>query len=112
MLIGQSVFIPSSSVIYYGPWMPRQGDAGTAVIEVLRESSSGWTLDYKVYTKNAEQPDSSEVIVGGAAVTSTGTHLSAFSGCKELVRVVYSCQGGGTDRWLHLRSNPIQWQPN
>lgn len=112
MLIGQSVYIPASSSAYDGPWMPRQGDAGTAVIEVLKESSSGWTVNCKVYTKNAEEPDSAAVQIGGGGITSTGTHLWPFDSCKELVRVQYSCLGEGTARWLHLRSNPIQWQPN
>ena len=51
MLIGQSLFIPGSGtpgVRYYGPWMPRQGDAFTAAIQVLGQSSTGWSLVLEV----------------------------------------------------------------
>ena len=51
MLIGQSLFIPGSGtpgVRYYGPWMPRQGDAFTAAIQVLGPSSTGWSLVWEV----------------------------------------------------------------
>jgi hypothetical protein len=115
MLIGQSVYVPADSdpgVIYYGPWLPRQGDSGTAVLEILKESSPGWEVVYKVYTKNAEDSDAAASNIGGMTATTVGTHLGDFSGCKELIRVLYWCKGGGTARWLHLRSNPIQWQPN
>jgi len=61
MLIGQSLFVPGTGtpgVRYFGPWMPRQGDAFTAVIEVLKQSGSGWSLVLEVQSKNQEDPDS------------------------------------------------------
>ena len=116
MLIGQSVFLPAGErpeVVYHGPWLPRQGDSGTAILQILRESSPGWEVLYEVQTKNNEDSDAAASVIGGAVtITTTGTHRRSFASAKELVRVVYSCQGGNAPRWLHLRSNPIQWQTN
>lgn len=114
MLIGQSVIVPEDpGTTYHGPWTPRQGNAGTAVLEIIRESSSGWTMNFRVQTKNAEDSDASATPIGGLGpITTTGTHLGPFSDCLELVRVVYEVEGGQGEHWLHLRSNPIQWQPN
>ena len=116
MLIGQSVFLPAGErpeVVYHGPWMPRQGNSGTAVLQIIKESSPGWEVLYEVQTKNAEDSDAAASVIGGpSTITTTGTHRQSLSGAKELVRVVYSCQGGNGPRWLHLRSNPIQWQTN
>lgn len=115
MLIGQSVLIPASGdpgVTYYGPWAPRQGDSGTAVLEIMKASSSGWGIIYEVETKNAEDPDSDAARIGYVNISAVGTHTAQFSDCLELVRVKHKCTGGGTARWIHMRSNPIQWQPN
>jgi hypothetical protein len=116
MLIGQSLFIPglgSPGVTYNGPWMPRQGDAFTANIEIMRQSSSGWGLVLEVQTKNQEDSDSAaNVIASSSSLTATGTFSVGGNKALELVRCCLVCTGGGTDRWLHLRMNPFIWQPN
>jgi len=116
MLIGQSLFIPGSGspgVRYYGPWMPRQGDALTAILEVMRQSGSGWGLVLEVQTKNQEDPDSSAgVLASSSSLTTTGTFSVSTNKALELVRYCLVCTGGGTDYWLHLRMNSIIWQPN
>ena len=39
MLIGQSVIAPTApGAVYYSPWWPRQGNAFTAVLEVINTS--------------------------------------------------------------------------
>lgn len=114
MLIGQSVFVPADpGATYYGPWTPRQGDAGTAVLEIIKESAPGWTLTLNVETKNAEDSDGSAMVLGSLTpITTTGIHLLQFRDCLELVRVVYEIVADHDPYWLHLRSNPTQWQPN
>lgn len=115
MLIGQSVFLPSAGtpgVIYFGPWVARHGDGMTAVMEILRASSSGWSFRLEVETKNAEDSDAAAASLGSTAPTTVGTHTLHVTGCKELVRYKFSGTGGGADRWLHFRSNPMLWQPN
>lgn len=114
MLIGQSVYVPADpGARYYGPWTPRQGNSGTAVLEIIKESASGWTLTLEVETKNAEDSDASATVIGGLTpITTTGIHRGQFSDALELVRVVYEIVADHDPYWLHLRSNPIQWQPN
>ena len=117
MLIGQTVFVPASGtpgVIYYGPWMPRQGDKCSVVLQVLKASAaSGWSLKCEIETKNAEDSDSSPTSIGDVTLSAVGTSNSLVTaGCLELVRFKFSGTGGGTDRWVHFRSNPILWQPN
>ncbi len=121
MLIGQSVFIPASGspgVVYFGAWMPRQGNSLKAVFQALRASStSGWSIVCTIQTKNAEDSDAAPTDLGSATINASVTYpINAISavltGAKEMVRVKFSCSGGGTDRWVHLRSNPIIWQPN
>jgi len=116
MLIGQSLFVPGTGtpgVRYFGPWMPRQGDAFTAVIEVLKQSGTGWSLVLEVQSKNQEDPDSAAgVLASSSSLTTTGTFSVSANKALELVRYCLVCTGSGTDRWLHLRMNPILWQPN
>lgn len=116
MLIGQSVFIPSSEtdgVVYFGAWGPRHGDAVTALVEIMRASaSSGWSLKCWVETKDSEDSDSAATALGSVVISSVTTGSVNVTGCKELVRLKFDGSGGGTDRWLHFRTNPFLWQPN
>jgi len=114
MLIGQSLFAPNgSTVTYYGPWMPRQGNVFIAVLEVIKQSASGWSVTCDIETKNAEDPDSAVGSpIGTISMTSTGTQRATATGCLELVRMKFSVSGSGADRWLHLRANPPIWLPN
>ncbi|MFN7587405.1 MAG: hypothetical protein ACK501_17165 [Planctomycetota bacterium] len=115
MLIGQTVFVPASGdpgAVYDGPWMPRQGNDFTCVLEVMRQSSSGWSLAVDVETKNAEDSDAAATNLGTLTVSAVGTSTQAFADCLELVRYKYSFSGNGTDRWIHFRMNPPIWQPN
>jgi hypothetical protein len=116
MLIGQTVFIPSEGdpgVVYHGPWMPRQGDKYTAVVELMRQSSGGWSFVLAVETKNAEDADSAASTLGSITKTALGTFSDlSVSGCKELVRHKVSITSSGVEQWLHFRSNPPVWQPN
>lgn len=116
MLIGQTVFVPaagSPGVTYYGPWMPRQGDACTAVAEVINASAaSGWTFKLTIETKNNEDPDTGATPLGNNATSAVGTFTVPVTACLELIRYVISGTGGGTDRWIHYRCNPPIWNPN
>ena len=117
MLIGQTVFVPAAGapgVKYYGPWMPRQGNAFSGVLVAIKASAaSGWTLKADFETKNNEDADSAATTLSGSVtLTATGTGSVSITGCKELVRCLFSCTGGGTDRWIHFRMNPPIWQPN
>jgi hypothetical protein len=112
MLIGQTVFVPAAGdpgVVYDGPWMPRQGNNFTCVLEIMRQSSSGWDLVVDIETKNAEDSDAAATSLGSLTAS---TPIKDFSGCLELVRYKYSFSGNGTDRWIHFRMNPLIWQPN
>ncbi len=121
MLIGQTIFIPSAGspgVTYFGPWMPRQGNAVTAVIEALKASHPTlWSLKCELQTKNNEDSDPvyPAGVLGSVTVgpTTPSTLSSPLTGCKELVRFIFSgTGGGGGDRWVHFRANPLIWQPN
>ena len=115
MLIGQTVFVPAAGApgsVLYGPWMPRQGNAFTAILELIRASAAGWSFKVEIETKNAEDSDASPTNLGAITQTTTGTYPGAFTGCLELVRYKFSLTGGGTDRWIHFRMNPLIWQPN
>jgi len=114
MLIGQSVLIPASGdpgVTYYGPWTPRQGGRGTAILEIMKASSSGWGVIYEVETKNAEDPDSAADRIGYVNISAVGTHLAHFSDCLELVRVKHKCTGNGTARWITCVATPFSGRP-
>jgi hypothetical protein len=120
MLIGQSLIAPADGTHkVFGPWLPRQGDKFTAVVEVIRTSNigGGTTLQVAYQTKNQEDADNAVVgTIGSAvltAITAPITASFACSGCKELVRCVYEVSSAsGTDEWIHLRSNPPVWQSN
>ncbi|MBL8756596.1 MAG: hypothetical protein JNK15_25095 [Planctomycetes bacterium] len=121
MLIGQTIFIPGSGtpgVNYFGAWMPRHGDALTAVFEVLRASATtGWSIVCKVQTKDSEDSDASASDLGSVTIDAAATwpinkFTAVLTGAKELVRIKFECNGAGTDRWVHMRTNPIIWQPN
>lgn len=113
MLIGQTVIAPTESgAVYYSPWWPRQADAFTAVLEVLKTSGGAFTLSWEVQTKNQEQADSSASVLATASVTGGGTKTSLVSGCLELVRYKFTATGTSAEQWIHFRSNAPQWQPN
>lgn len=114
MLIGQSVLAPAGGAEYHTPWVPRQGDAFTQVVEFLR-ASGALTMSCMVETKNNEDPDTSAVSLGAAfAVTTTAGSVTtaARSGARELVRCTITVTGTSADEWVHFRSNPPIWQPN
>jgi hypothetical protein len=114
MLIGQTIFVPSTGspgTVLYGPWMPRQGNAFTAVIELMKTSSTGWTFVLGIETKNAEDKDSDATSLASSSLTTIDTHELAATGCKELVRYKFSVTSGA-ERWIHFRMNPPIWQPN
>lgn len=114
MLIGQSVLAPTGGAVYYTPWMPRQGDAFTVVIEVLRTSGT-LTFSCQVQTKNAEDADSAASSLGSAiSVTTTAGAVTKANrtGALELVRYALTITGSSALRWIHFRSNPPIWQPN
>jgi hypothetical protein len=114
MLIGQTLYAPNTDpgTTYYTPWFPRQGDAFTAVIEVLRDSGS-FTLDVTVQTKNQESSDASLSSLGATySITAVGTDTQLRSGSLELVRYRLVLAAAGSPQWIHLRINPPQWQPN
>lgn len=111
MLIGQSVLAPptASPADYYTPWMPRQGDKLTAVVEVIAASSGTYSLTVYVQTKNAEDFDAALSVIG----TGSGTGLFEVpgSGALELVRYRFKLSDSSLG-WIHFRSNPPIWQPN
>jgi len=114
MLIGQTILAPTSDTLYYSPWMPRQGDAFTVVIQVLQVSGTLLAFNCDVETKNNEESDSDATMPGSTmAITATAGAVStqAFSRAKELVRYVFTLKGSGA-QWVHFRSNPPIWQPN
>jgi hypothetical protein len=119
MLIGQSLIAPADGTHkVFGPWLPRQGDKFTAVVEVIKTSNIGGgpTLQVAYETKNQEDADNAVVGTIGSVllttITAPTTASFACSGCKELVRCVYEVSAGGNEEWIHLRSNPPIWQPN
>jgi hypothetical protein len=116
MLIGQSVVAAQSDgATYYGPWMPRQGDALSVVLEVI-DAMTPFTLTCEVQTKNNEDSDASATLLtGDAELTATGTDTLSTTGAEELVRFKFTAIGdtvGRADTWVHFRTNPIIWQPN
>lgn len=117
MLIGQTIFAPGSDpgAVYYTPWFPRQSDAFTAVIEILK-ASGAYSMDVEIETKNREQADSSAITLGAAYSITSTTHFTSTqfrTGALELVRYKFTVLGAdSTARWIHFRSNAPQWQPN
>ena len=114
MLIGQTVLAPNggATATYFTPWWPRQGDALTAVIEVLK-ASGAFTMVCAVETKNQEQSDASAATLGSTFnITSTTPTPATRSGCLELVRYKFTLSGDSASQGVHFRSNAPQWQPN
>jgi hypothetical protein len=112
MLLGQSILAPTTAATYYGPWMPRGGDAFTAVLEVMRTMGGAFTLIVEIETKNREDADTAVSSLGTMSTNGTGTIQKHFSGCKELVRCKYTATGTSAIQWLHVRMNHPIWQPN
>lgn len=115
MLIGQSVLAPTTpGATYYTAWMPRQGDAFTAVLEVMRASGT-LTMTCQVETKNNEDSDSAAANLGSSiSVTTTAGAVTKAnrSGALELVRYKLTAVGTSALQWIHFRSNAPIWQPN
>ena len=117
MLIGQTIYAPGEDppAVYYTPWFPRQSDAFTAVIEILK-ASGAYDMTVEIQTKNQEQADSSAVPLGSTYNITSTTHFTSTelrTGALELVRYEFTVLGAdGTARWIHFRSNSPQWQPN
>ncbi len=113
MLIGQTVLVPSSpGALYFGPWMPRQGDAFTAVLEILRDSGGAYSVQCDVETKNMEAPDSSASTLGTVTGTAVGTTTGLVTGCLELVRYKFRTTATSSNQWVHFRTDAPIWQPN
>jgi hypothetical protein len=113
MLIGQSVIAPTTpGAVYFSPWFPRQGDACTAVLEILKTSGGAFSLSCEVQTKNQEQSDASATVLATIAASAVGTATGLVSGCRELVRYKFTATGTSAQQWIHFRSNAPQWQPN
>lgn len=112
MLIGQTVLAGwKDAILYYSPWMPRQGNDMTAVTEVIK-TSGVLTLTCAVETKNAEDADSAASNLGSVDATTAGTVTKSVIGCKELVRYRFEATGTSQVEWVHFRSNSPIWQPN
>lgn len=114
MLIGQSVIAPIAGAVYYSPWMPRQGDGFTAVVEVIADSGAAYTLKCDVETKNNESADSAvSGTIGSVTITGPGAAVGEATAlhCLELVRYKYTATGTALE-WVHFRANPPIWQPN
>lgn len=119
MLIGQTVLAPVSNTRnYYSPWFPRQGNACTVVIEVLRASGALATFDCQVQTKNKEDDDNPGATPVGSAIpvssstTASVTTTAPRSEFKELVRYKYTLAGSGAMRWVHFRALAPIWERN
>ena len=114
MLIGQTIIVPgeSASTTYYGPWMPRGGNAFTAVLEIMKTSATGWGFSVDIETKNAEDSDASPTPLGTLSAAGPGTATQSFVGCLELVRYKFKLRGATAEQWIHFRMNPPIWQPN
>ncbi len=120
MLIGQTILVPGEAayVTYYGPWMPRGGNAFTAVLEIMKTSATGWVFNVEIETKNAEESDASATLLSSFQVLNTGTFRGAATGtgvatgCRELVRYKFYIRGATSEQWIHFRMNPPIWQPN
>ena len=113
MLIGQSVIAPTApGAVYYSPWWPRQGNAFTAVLEVINTSGGAFSLSCEVQTKNQEQSDASLSTLATIPAIAVGTKTDFVTGCLELVRYKFTATGTSAQQWIHFRSNPPQWLPN
>lgn len=132
MFIGQHL-APNNAAVpppinYRTPWMPRNGDFGTYVFEIidfLETIADDMTITVTLETKNSETADSgatalASFTIGPAGSTYTpiavGTFDGKFEGALELVRVavsIVSASGDGraTD-WIHARPNNISWGTN
>jgi len=114
MLIGQTIILPVGPEYtdYYGPWMPRGGNAFSATLEVMRESAAGWDFEAKVETKNAEDNDSAASQIGSLSRTTPCFDTQLISDCLELVRYHFKVRATTSQKWIHFRMNPPIWQPN
>lgn len=115
MLIGQSVLAPTEAATYYSPWMPRQGNDLTAVIEVITDSGHTYSLVCSIETKNNEDADSAvSGNIGTVTITGPGATVAEMSGSDalELVRFKFVASVETTQAWIHFHSNPPIWQPN
>lgn len=115
MLIGQSVIAPTTpGATYRTPWFPRQGDAFTAVVEMIRTSGGVITVDCQIQTKNNEDSDLGLFDLGApfsVSTTAGAVTTSTTAGALEQVRLVFTVVGNSRS-WIHFRTNAPIWQPN
>ena len=118
MLTGQTILIPTTLTSFYGPWVPRQGNALCWVAQYVNKSGGTIsTLTMEVQTKNREDSDSGVSTIGSAAtITTTAvgdvTASSVLTGTKELVRYKFNLQASGSTQWVYLIINEPIWLPN
>jgi hypothetical protein len=118
MLVGQTLLAPSAvGQTYNGPWLSRQSDQATFLLEILRISSANCSVTVTVQHKMKEEIDTSAAtLVAFAAVAAVGVYTkstAAGSGMKELVRYTYLVKYlGAVPEWVHLRMDDPVWQPN
>lgn len=114
MLLGETVR-GSNGLVYYGFWMPAQGNDGTGGVEVSYVSAAS-AFTVKLQTKTAEDadnPSDSANIVGSAVITSTTPGITRFAvaDAKELVRYIILA-GDESDQTLHFQFLAPQWADN
>jgi hypothetical protein len=111
LILGETIR-GKSPQLYYGFWMPAQGNDGAGGIEIFAISASKFTA--KLQTKTAEDvdPAASSNIIGSAALSATGVTRFAVSNAKELVRYIVTADDLSVDQYMHFQCLVPQWAAN
>lgn len=128
MIIGETLQPKvDPGALYETPWIPRNGDFGEFLIDIIDFLDTGVKLPSlsvtaTLQTKNSEDIDSAATgigTIGPLTASSTppmsiGAFAGKFTGAKELVRCRFTIIFSGTDHdaWIHLRALNISWATN
>ncbi|MEZ6195167.1 MAG: hypothetical protein R3F20_05475 [Planctomycetota bacterium] len=99
----------TTSIIVYGPWMPRQGDNITFTLDLVGAKLTG-NFVVELVTKNSEDTGAG-TLSGVTAVKSTAGQIDATArGVEELVRYRYTFSEAAAGDWALFRMlDPIWW---
>jgi len=113
MFIGQ---FGLKGLVAYSPWLPRGGDKGVFLCELLAESTNA-TLDLAIQHKNTDEADSAATTAASfTQITSVGVATKEVTGgLKELWRIQFAVDSSGGeffDQWVLFDLMTPSWRKN
>ena len=120
MFDGQLLFpgsVPSTGIMVYSPWFPRQADHLRVSLEVVQ--INGATIKVEVFTKNSEDSgdgtnaDSAgvptNITANAVGRTTTEWYSSGTIGLLEMVRYRFKVTGTSVSDWVLFRMLSPIW---